>query len=143
MLASPWTGTVTATMKQRTRRTNPAMTAFYPLAHGANGSVVRRGGGTDPRYARPEMPSLRPPGTKTAFDVQKELDEVVGRYEEGRGERALRRYGRWFARFVAAAVLASATAAAVMYVLHDHVMQAQKAPAPKKPVSVRIVPAQK
>ena len=86
---------------------------------------------------------MQRPTPSPKFDVEKELDAVVGRYEEGRGERALRRYGRLIGRVVAGAVLAVAAAAAVMYVLHAHVMKAQTAPAPKKPVDVRILPSPK
>ena len=75
------------------------------------------------------------------FDPHKELDAVVGTYDAQPGERFLRRYGRWLARAIAAAVLALATAATIFFVLDKHVTDAKNAPAPKKPVNVQIVPA--
>ena len=75
------------------------------------------------------------------FDVEKELDQVVGSYEPGRGERLSRRYGRLAARVLAAACLAIAAAALVFFVLDRHVRKAQEQPAPRKPVPVQIVPA--
>ena len=39
--------------------------------------------------------------------------------------------------------LALAAVGTIVYILHTHLMQAQTAPAPKKPVTVHIVPAQK
>lgn len=76
------------------------------------------------------------------FDVNRELDRVVGPYEERPGERFWRRYGRWLGRAIAFAALAVAAAALVLGVLDKHVTDARKAPPPKKPVDVRILPAQ-
>ena len=75
------------------------------------------------------------------FDVQRELDAVIDRYDEGRGERFLRRYGRMLGRALAFATLAIAAAGLVFFVLDKHVTDARNAPAPKKPVSVQIVPS--
>lgn len=75
------------------------------------------------------------------FDVHKELDAVIGQYDESRGERWMRRYGRWLARAAAAAALAMAAAFLVFFTLDKHVTDARNAPAPQKPVKVQIVPA--
>lgn len=75
------------------------------------------------------------------FDVQKELDRVVGRYEERQGERFWRRYGRWSARAMVFAALAVAAAAVILWVLDKHVTDGRKAPPPQRPVDVRILPA--
>lgn len=83
----------------------------------------------------------RKPG-KLPFDVEKELDEVVGRFEDRRGTR-IQRAGRIVGRALLGASLAIAAATVVIYTLHSHVRQAQQAPAPKKPIEVRIVPAEK
>ena len=88
-----------------------------------------------PRAARSRVGRVKP-----QFDVEKELDAVVGRYEPHRGERFLRRYGRWLARAVAAAALAVAAAGLIFFTLDKHVGEARNAPAPKKPVPVRILP---
>jgi hypothetical protein len=45
-------------------------------------------------------------------------------------------------RALAAAALALLVVAAIVFVLHWHLRQAETAPAPKKPVTVRILPAQ-
>ena len=76
-----------------------------------------------------------------SFDVRKELDAVIESYDEGRGERFLRRYGRLLGRAVAFMTLAIAAAGLVFFILHKHVTDARKAPPPKKPVSVQIVPS--
>lgn len=81
-------------------------------------------------------------GDKLPFDVEKELDEVIGRFEDRRGTR-IQRAGRIVARALLGASLAIAAATVVIYTLHSHVKQAQQAPAPKKPVEVRIVPVEK
>ena len=78
---------------------------------------------------------------KEPFDIDKELDAVVGRYDEHRGERFLRRYGRWLGRAFAASALAVATATLIFFILHKHVTDARNAPPPKKPVPVHILPA--
>jgi hypothetical protein len=83
----------------------------------------------------------RPDGTP-AFDVEKELDQVVGKFEDRRGSR-MQRVGRIAARVLLAAALALAAATIVFYTLDTHVQKAQKAPAPKKPVQVQIVPPPK
>jgi hypothetical protein len=81
-------------------------------------------------------------GDKLPFDLEKELDEVVGRFEDRRGSR-IQRAGRILARALLGASLAIAAATVVIYTLHSHVKQAQQAPAPKKPIEVRIVPVEK
>ena len=84
------------------------------------------------------------PRDPRAFDVQKELDQVVGRYEEHPGERLLVRALRILGRGLVGAALAIAVAATVMWVLHKHVREAQRAavtPAPGKPVPIEIIPA--
>jgi hypothetical protein len=88
-------------------------------------------------------PRTTPPGKiadRLPFDPQKELDEVVGTYEARRGS-LLQRFGGSFMRALFIACLAIAAAVVVIYTLHFHVKQAQTAPAPKKPVPVRILPA--
>ena len=79
--------------------------------------------------------------SKPAFDAQKELDALIGHYHPNRGERFLRRYGRWLGRAFAAAALALATAGIIFFILDKHVGDAKKAPPPKRPVPVTIVPA--
>ena len=89
------------------------------------------------------QPPRTPPGKigdSLPFDPAKELDQVVGRYEERRGG-LLKRFGGTVGRAVAIACLAIAAAAVVIYTLHFHVKQAQKAPPPKRPVPVNILPA--
>jgi len=81
-------------------------------------------------------------GDKLPFDVERELDEVVGKFEDRRGTR-LQRAGRILGRVLLGASLAIAAATVVIYTLHSHVRQAQQAPAPKKPVPITIVPAAK
>ena len=69
-------------------------------------------------------------------EVKKQLDAVVGeRFEPPRRRRET------LIKWVLAALLAVGAAAAVMAILHTHVMQAQTAPGPKRPVPVQIVPA--
>lgn len=68
-------------------------------------------------------------------EVKRQLDAVVG--DEYRPRR---RPGELVAKWLGAAVLAVATAALVMGILHRYMSQAETAPAPKKPVSVTIVP---
>jgi hypothetical protein len=81
-------------------------------------------------------------GDKLPFDVEKELDEVVGSFEDRRGSR-IQRAGRILGRVLLGASLAIAAATVVIYTLHSHVRQAQQAPAPKKPIPITIVPAAK
>lgn len=79
-------------------------------------------------------------GDKLPFDPKKELDHVLGSYEDRRGN-LFTRFGGSLGRALAVAALAIVAAAVVIYTLHFHVKQAQKAPAPKKPVPVSILPA--
>ena len=68
--------------------------------------------------------------------VAKAVEAVVGdRYDPPR------RVPATLARWGAAAVLAAAAVALIVWILHRHLREAQTAPAPKKPVPVRIVPA--
>lgn len=86
-------------------------------------------------FGRPRAPG--------GFDVQKELDEVVGRYGERTGERLAVRALRIIARGLLGAAAAIAVAFVVMYVLHKHVGDAQRAPAkvvPGKPVPIELIP---
>jgi hypothetical protein len=69
-------------------------------------------------------------------EVKRQLDAVVGESYTPR-RRAREILGKWGA----AAILAIAAAALVMWTLHRYMTQAETAPAPKKPVQVRIVPA--
>ena len=67
--------------------------------------------------------------------VKKQLDAVVGeRFDPPRRRRET------LLKWVLAALLAIGAAAVVMTILHTHLMQAQTAPAPKRPVPVQIVP---
>jgi hypothetical protein len=68
--------------------------------------------------------------------VKRQLDAVVG--EEYRPPRSARDL---VAKWLGAAVLAVAAAALVMGILHRYMSAAETAPAPKKPVSVTILPA--
>ena len=69
-------------------------------------------------------------------DVKTRLDAVVGEsYTPRRRTREL------LAKWGGAAVLAVAAAALVMWTLHRYMTQAETAPAPTKPVQIRIVPA--
>ena len=77
---------------------------------------------------------------RTQFDPQRELDAVVGRYEPNAGERWLVRYGRWIARAVIALCLAGVAATVIALILDRHMRAAETAPAPKRPVTVTIVP---
>ena len=81
-------------------------------------------------------------GDKLPLDVERELDEVVGKFEDRRGTR-IQRAGRIVGRALLGASLAIAAATVVIYTLHSHVRQAQQAPAPKKPIPITIVPAAK
>jgi len=67
--------------------------------------------------------------------VKKQLDAVVG------GEYCPPRRAREILfKWVGAAILAVATAALVMGTLHHNMTEAESAPAPKKPVTVTILP---
>ena len=79
-------------------------------------------------------------GDRLPFDPKKELDQVLGRYEDRRGS-LFRRFGGTMGKALLVAALAIVAAAVVIYTLHFHVKQAQKAPPPKKPVPVNILPA--
>ena len=69
-------------------------------------------------------------------EVRKRLDAVVGeRFAPPR--RALPTLARW----AAAAVLAGVAAAVVMGTLDRYMTQAERAPAPPRPVTIQIVPA--
>lgn len=69
--------------------------------------------------------------------VKRELDAVVGdRFAPPRKLRAT------LLKWALFAILGVAAAAVVMTILHTHLTQAQTAPGPKKPVNIRIVPAQ-
>ena len=84
------------------------------------------------------------PRALNTFDVQKELDEVVGPYQERPGERLAVRALRILARGLVGAAAAIAVAFAVMYVLHKHVGDAQRAAVkstPGKPVPIELIPA--
>lgn len=73
---------------------------------------------------------------KPGDDVRKAVEAVVGdRYDPPR--RAAATLARW----LAALVLAAGAVALIVWILHRHVRDAQTAPAPQKPVPVRIVPA--
>ena len=74
------------------------------------------------------------------LDIERELDEVVGRYEPHAGQRWLSRYGRWLGRALIAACLAVAAAVAVIGTLDRNIRDAQTAPPPKRPVIVDILP---
>jgi hypothetical protein len=76
-------------------------------------------------------------------EVDRALDELVPEYRPRAEGGALERYGRLLARFAAAALLAVAAMAAIFYILHKHLKDAQTAPAPKKPVMIQIYPDQK
>lgn len=101
-----------------------------------------------PQFPRPFFGERRRPerlGDKLGFDVDKELDQVVGKFEDRSGTR-LQRAGRIAARVLLAACLAIAAALIVMSVLNVHMMEARNKPVkpvPKKPVPVQIVPAPK
>ena len=87
----------------------------------------------------------RPPTRAAGFDPKKELDEVVGSYGARRpGERLAVRVLRIIARGLLGAAAAIAVAFGVMWILHSHVRDAQRAPAkivPGKPVPIDLVPA--
>lgn len=69
-------------------------------------------------------------------EVSKHLDTVVGdAYVPPRNWRATT------LKWLGAAALAIAASAAIVAILHTHLMQAQTAPGPKKPVPVQIIPA--
>lgn len=67
--------------------------------------------------------------------IRKEVEKLVGESFEPR-----RRWPATLAKWLAAALLAVVASALIVAILHTHVRDAQKAPGPKKPVPVRIVP---
>jgi len=67
--------------------------------------------------------------------VKRQLDAVVG--DEFRPPRRAREL---LLKWVGGAILAVATAALVMGTLHHNMTEAESAPAPKKPVTVTILP---
>ncbi len=70
-------------------------------------------------------------------EVKRQLDAVVGdRFNPPNPWRA--RLLRW----AVAAALAVAAAAVITEVLDHYLVKAQTAPPPKKPVTIRIIPAQ-
>jgi hypothetical protein len=77
------------------------------------------------------------------LDVKRELDELVPEYRPREATPRAQRYLGLLVKFAAGAVLAALAVAAIVYILHKHLTQAQTAPAPKRPVPVHIVPAQK
>ena len=77
---------------------------------------------------------------RTQFDAQRELDAVIGPYDPEAGVRWPVRLGRWMRRAVVALCLAVVAAAVIALVLDRHMRRAETAPAPKRPVTVTIVP---
>ncbi len=83
------------------------------------------------------------PKVPPSLDVKKELDAVIGKYEEHPGERLAVRAIRIIGRGLLGAALAIVVSGAVIYTLHNHVKDAQRAPAPLtpgKPIPVQILP---
>jgi hypothetical protein len=69
-------------------------------------------------------------------EVAKQLDAVVGdSYDPPR------RWGVTLAKWAIAALLAVGMAAAIIAILHIHLVQAEKAPPPPRPVPIQIIPA--
>ena len=88
---------------------------------------------------RPQVPPKR---DGLQFDVEKELDAVVGHYRDTRGTW-WQRIGRIASRVLLGACLAVAAATAIVYTLDTHVRQAKTdaaAKAPAKPVPIQIIP---
>jgi hypothetical protein len=87
----------------------------------------------------------RPPSRTPGFDAKRELDELIGPYgARPKGERLAVRILRIVARGLLGAAAAIAVALGVMWVLHTHVRDAQRAPVklePGKPVPIEIIPA--
>lgn len=70
------------------------------------------------------------------LDVAKEVEAVVGeRFDPPRRARATA------LKWLGALVMALAAVAAIVWILHRHLREAQTAPGPQKPVPVRIVPS--
>ncbi len=83
------------------------------------------------------------PKAPRPLDVQKELDAVVGKYQERPGEKLAVRAIRILGKGLLGAALAIAVSGAVIYTLHKHVKDAQTAPVPLtpgKPIPVQILP---
>lgn len=88
----------------------------------------------------------KPSREETALDalIEKELDAVIGkRFVEKTPGSARQRLGRTLARWATGAVLAIAAASVIALILHTHLTQSPGAPAPAKPVEIRILPPQK
>lgn len=85
---------------------------------------------------------MRETRSSSGFDVRRELDEVVGPYQPNRGTWMVRA-GRWIARALIVACFAVAVVAAISFGLHSQLRDAETAPAPKRPVTVEILPAGK
>lgn len=84
---------------------------------------------------------MRETRSSSGFDARRELDEVVGPYEPERHGPLLTRIGRWVARALIVACFALAIVGAIVYGLHSQLRDAETAPAPKRPVTVQILPA--
>ena len=69
-------------------------------------------------------------------EVKKQLDAVVGE-----AYTPPRRWKATLAKWAVAAILAVAASAAIIFILHTHVMQAQTAPPAKRTVPVQIIPS--
>lgn len=82
----------------------------------------------------------KPTPDASPLDIERELDEVVGRYEPHAGERWLARYGRWLGRALLAACLAVAAAVAIIGTLDRNMKDAERDAAAKRPVMVDLLP---
>jgi hypothetical protein len=80
---------------------------------------------------------------RTQFDAQRELDQVIGRYEPNAGERVLVRFGKGIVRAMVALCLAVGAATAIVLTLDFHMRKAETAPAPPRPITVQILPPAK
>lgn len=89
-----------------------------------------------------EKPSAE--ATELEALIKKELDEVIGnRFVEKTPGSPRQRFGRTLAKWAIGAVLAIAAASVIALILHTHLTQSPGAPAPAKPVEIRILPPQK
>ena len=68
-------------------------------------------------------------------EVRKKLDDVVGDYRPPRNWRLTA------LKWLGAAVLGVCASLLIVYILDNQITSAQKAPAPKRPVQVQIIPA--
>ncbi|HUP30393.1 MAG TPA: hypothetical protein VM122_09490 [Usitatibacter sp.] len=73
-------------------------------------------------------------------EVERALDELVPEYRPRDEASAARRAGRWLAKFFVAALLAVAAMAAIFYILHKHVRDAQTSAAAKRPIYIQVLP---